>query len=426
MAPGVGGTKAALRALLGSLWLCGCTGDAHHDTGGPAATAGTTANQTCGSQCKQCAFSSDCDQGRSRGGYACIFPEMMNARQDVQSSTRSDGESRVGALPRSSLSAEDAGADLDGGPVVDPEHRSSPIHPSTGVCSTMCDSTLCTDPGMVCSSPTGFCREGCDRARPNCQSGQACDFSPKKKHCFDLKGECQSAGDCPVFDARLVDALPVVRGVVTCEEQRCRYTPNSPDLTVPVQTSLALDALPELRVDSPQPGDRITPSELPSYKFQFLAPAQAIVASILIREPRSLEDGASAALWTAYLDGKQALDGVTLAQGGTMVNGEWRSYLGAALTVPHEVQLYFLVIGYARGERVAQSKLVPFTVGGRRPRPGDVCLAKDGEFCAKDSALLCMENVCRTPCLSDADCAPEGQWCYEPNWLSIPARVCRE
>ena len=384
------------------------------------AGAGSPAAGVCGSQCKPCLVRSDCDQGRSPGGYECFLPDMPNNRQVVQPAARADSDAR---LPSTHLSADDAGAEDDAGIVQERLHRSAPKQ--TGVCSNVCDTDLCTDPGMVCSSPTGFCHPGCDAKRPTCQANEFCDFSLNKQRCFDLRGQCDSADDCPIFDARLLGGLTVARGVVSCEDHLCRYTPNPPDLNVPVHTALALDTLPELRVDSPQPGHRILPSELPSFQFQFSAPVQAIVATILTREPKSLEDGASAAVWTAYLDGKQALNGVTLEQGGTMKNGAWQSYLGP-LTLPYETQLYFLVVGYSRGERVAQSKLVPFSIGARRPKAGDLCSGKDGEFCAKDSALLCMSYVCRTPCLSDADCASVGQGaCFEPNWLNVKARVCR-
>lgn len=424
MAPGLGGRKAALRALLASAWLFalfGCPGGDDDSEVDPVASAAGkgAADATCRGKCKPCDFDSDCDQGRGLGGYACMHPEKQNSQVTGQDTTPIDEGRR---FPVSSSSAEDAGADQDAGPVTDPL-RMAPK--AQGVCSTECDSRLCIDPGKVCTAPNGYCDEGCDDLRPNCPGDLVCDFSSRKKACFDLTGQCRTVSDCPVFDEQLVSPRAYPRGVVSCEAERCRYTPTTFGLNSPVQSTLVLDALPELQVNSPQPGARILPSEMSSFTFEFAVPAQVIVAAILTREPTSLDDGASAAVWTAYLDAKQARNGVTLADGGAMMNGKWQRHTDGNAMLPLEVQLYFLAIAYDRGERIAQSKLVPFSVGARRPKEGDACSGKDGEFCAKDSALLCRENVCLRPCLSNDDCA-DGLLCSEPNWLGArAARVCR-
>lgn len=248
-----------------------------------------------------------------------------------------------------------------------------------------------------------------------------------KRACFDLEGACKSANDCPVFDDRLVDSKrgARARGVVTCEEERCRYIANPPDLVIAVKTTVANETLRTVNVQAPLAGERIVPERLPTLTFQFDVPAQLLVATILTREIKSLEDGAAAAVWTAYLDHSEALAGVQLAQGGSLVDGVWKAYSGTEL--PLDRQLYFLVIGYDRGQHTATSELVPFSVGAARPNAGDACFRANGEFCSADSALICAENVCRTPCVSDADCAAEGagRSCNQPRFYSgVAARLC--
>jgi len=131
-----------------------------------------------------------------------------------------------------------------------------------------------------------------------------------------------------------------------------------------------------------------------------------------------LDDASHAAIWTAYLEAKRALEGVTLADGGSMNDGVWSP---TTPEIPSDTQLYVFVVGYNQGDLVAQSDLVPFTVGMAWPKPGDACDGRAGDFCPGTS-LLCASGSCRTPCVSDDDCIPTS--CDLPGLHGVAARLC--
>jgi hypothetical protein len=147
-----------------------------------------------------------------------------------------------------------------------------------------------------------------------------------------------------------------------------------------------------------------------------------MVLSIVERQFTSLPDAQNAALWTAYLERAQAEDGVILADGGVIVNGQWRA---EKRELPHGTLLYFVALGYDRGELTASSDMIPFIVGPTLPRPGDACPGIfDGQFCGPDTALICVGGTCRAPCLSQNDC-PELLLCVDPGILpNVVGRVC--
>jgi hypothetical protein len=99
--------------------------------------------------------------------------------------------------------------------------------------------------------------------------------------------------------------------------------------------------------------------------------------------------------------------------------------------LPIDSQLYLLVLGYNEEQLVAKSELIPFKVSEPVIQPRTPCNVGDGVFCG-DSGLVCADGLCRTPCLSDFDCADEHRQreagevpsCSEPGILGIKARLC--
>jgi hypothetical protein len=413
----MGGDKKALGAGLWAAWLL-CVGCADAEaSSGDDTWSGPAPTSTCPKEkarCSDlCSRAEDCDHGK--GGHVCWLPDPQTMAAPVKRVTDSaDVRRPANAQDASSASdSTDAGEDSDAGP---DEVRHMPVPQALGSCARACSTALCSDPQAVCSSHDGFCRPGCDDIRPSCGAGQACDFVSKR--CMDLDAHCVSVNDCAVFDRQLTQ-----HGVVSCEDQRCRYRLNSLDSIQPLRSSIPNDDAHTLNVQAPLPGQRIKPVDVASFPFQFDVPAQVIVAAVLTRPIKSLEDGAAAAVWTAYLDQGAALRGVTLAAGGENRDGEWQRYADDATPVlPIDKQLYFFVLGYERGQLVAQSELVPFSVGEARIQPGAACIVP-GAFCP-NSGLLCADDYCRTPCLSDDDCAAEGRSCSEPGMSHVAARLC--
>lgn len=421
-------TRFWLALAFGGAWLLhasGCLPSAAEGSdlgsagknGGGQPSPGTTA-----SVCRQelaycetrCGVSADCTNSSNQGGHECLFfpgDAMERTSASPTSMTGATEGERAASVPDAgahNASDDDAGA--NGGHTL--------VSTKTGSCARACSTALCPDPRMVCSSKdAGRCRFGCDETRPYCDPGQACDFDSKL--CKNLEGVCESTADCGWFDAQLKD-----KGTISCEDRRCRLHLNSPDFVELLHSRISSTEPEPLQVLAPLPGARIRPSELSSYSFQFEVPAKVIVVSVLTREIKSLEDGAAAARWIAYVDHSAALDGVTLADGGENYNGDWHRYERDAVPMlPVDTQLYLLVLGYDDEQLVAKSELVPFKVSEPIVQPRTPCNGSNGDFCG-DSGLVCADGLCRTPCLSDLDCAGQDRPCSEPGLLGIKARLC--
>lgn len=356
-------------------------------TGGSPATAGCASGLDCDTNCWS---NADCD---SHQGRICVFAQPTEPNPSLDAPTQIERWTP----------GDDAGQELDAGS----------LRPtSSGHCTAYCATTAC-EQGMVCSS-TGICREGCDYQRPECMDDQYCDFAASK--CVPKDGSCKSDGDCPLFDADLA-----TRGTRHCDEAgRCRFTPSTGfGMSVDFLSTIEHDA-GSIAVHQPSAGQRIV--DVRGFTFQFDVPAEVMVLAILLRPHRSLADAANVALWTAYVDGDQAMRGVSLSDGGAIIDGKWVQQLP---DLPSDEPLFFLAVGYKAGVKVAESRPIPFMVGGELPKSGDACpdLA-DGSFCSELTALICVQQVCRTPCLSDDDCAA-GQTCDKPGFRSVAARVCR-
>lgn len=302
---------------------------------------------------------------------------------------------------------EDAGAES----ALDSDAGLVPA-PASGYCSNVCISTACA-PGMVCSS-SGVCADGCDRLRPeNCAPSDFCNF--EQSRCFPRDGRCESELDCPWFGHALE-----ARGARSCIAGHCRFEPAF-GMTAAIKLAAPTpeDGLPQIVVQQPSPGLRII--DIDAFTFQFSVPADVMVASILLRNDlKNLTDASAAALWIAYLNQSQANLGVKLSDGGLVLNGEWQP---ASPQIPRDQPLYFLVLGYDKGQLVARSELIPFMVGAPLPQSGDSCSRATGEFCAVSGALVCVDGTCRTPCLSDNDCEVPLK-CLPPNVLGVAFRVC--
>lgn len=332
---------------------------------------------------------------------------------------------------RATFDSEDAGTDDDDAgtdptsppqAVADADDELKPRQATaTGFCERKCSRELCSKPDvMVCSSEQGYCILGCDKEWDHCSCAQVdfacaedqplfCDYP--KRRCVALDTDCTTDFDCPSFDERLKH-----RGSLHCEAGRCRYTANDPDLQASRHVGIAQSA-ETLSVQRPASGERIHPDDLSGFTFQFEVPAQVVVASILTREIKNLDDGAKAAIWAAYLEAGQALDGVTVEEGGAMHEGVWSP---SAPDWPMDAQLYLYVLAYDQGQLVAQSELVPFTIGLPRPTPGSTC-DHEGDFCG-ETALLCAAGSCRVPCASDDDC--EVGSCDRPGRYGVLPRLC--
>jgi hypothetical protein len=300
-------------------------------------------------------------------------------------------------------------------------------------CSLTCSTELCAKPGgvasMVCASPQGSCRRGCDETLRSCSCEQVegpctegtplyCDVP--KRRCVPLNPSCSGDSDCPIYDARLVAKGPdgLVRGELRCNQGRCRYAAGDPKSKLPLRAPLLDARAAPLQVHSPSAGQRIVDSQLNSFSFQFDVPAQVTVVSIVTREIKSLDDASQAAIWAAYVDAEHALAGVKLSDGGAMHAGVWSPSLP---DIPADTRLFLFVLGYNHGKLVAQSDLIPFSYGARLAAPGDPCAQPSGELCAGTS-LICVKGTCRAPCASDDDCSVGA--CDLPGRHSIAARLC--
>lgn len=394
--------------IVGAFVLASC-GDDAHSSPDLIPTGACRESLDCTSPCQS---AEHCDP---LGGYACVPLASTDGGTQLDASMMpidvedSGSDDEDAAIPMSVAPTRMGARSVNRtrSDFLTSEDHESARGERRMFCARTCDSRLCREPGHVCSSRTGFCRPGCDETQTVCESSKVCDRTLKR--CVSQDGECESEIDCGIFDGRLLE-----RGRRECSMQRCRFIPGTKSNVDIIESSRSS----ALEVEQPAKDQRIEAAAVDGFVFRFATPGQTIIATILTRPHRSVRDAAKAAVWAAFVPSDEAADGIGLARGGRMRNGEWSE--AQAELIP-DTRYYFLVLAMARGEVVAESDLIPFTIGQAYARAGDSCF-EDDAFCASDEVLICAQGICRTPCLSDLDC--EGLSCGPPGWRGVRARLC--
>lgn len=273
-----------------------------------------------------------------------------------------------------------------------------------GTCSYQCDTELCPA-GQVCSSPYGFCDDGCDATRSECGPGMTCD--PVAKACIDMRGQCGPQVACPTFSDMLENA-----GEVHCIESRCRVLP------LAATASPAPFAEPQtIELRHPLAEARLPPEE--DVEFQW-SPVSGTSLVMVLDRPADIKEIARAARWAATVPEARCC-AVHWSEGVSKdASGRWSNAPGE---LPTGVS-YVLVQSLVRGARLTVSPLVPFHVGSAASAIGDHCegaLELPGTCINRDLPMGCVFNSCRALCASDEDCAPLGLGCGRPD---LGVRVC--
>ncbi len=277
----------------------------------------------------------------------------------------------------------------------------APLVDEVGECSLECVPALCSP--RACVSRTGTCGSvGCQNSS-ECRLDEFCETSSLT--CRPAAGVCRTNADCFVPN--------VVRSVadVACD-RTCRLQPKR--LLAPAPPFVGAR---QFDVSRPRRGDIV--SELETYEFRF-APTPGPAIALILKNPtavaaRLLED----AVWGAVLPA--GARNTSWSQGYAIEGSSWQAAGGSA---PSEGTFYFLVQVLQRGELLAHSDLIPFTVSAPPRSIGSECTdygVGTGECQNPDVVLGCIDGRCSQVFSSHAECEPgkcadpmEGvRYCYE-------------
>lgn len=112
--------------------------------------------------------------------------------------------------------------------------------------------------------------------------------------------------------------------------------------------------------------------------------------------------------------------GVRLSQGGSVVRGAWSA---AYPDLSSYDELFFVAMAIKRGEIIATTDSIPFSVGPAYQAHGDSCSLGENALCPSDVPLICHKRRCRRPCLSDLDCRGlGGEACFRV--LAVDSKIC--